>query len=90
MWNRPPKPDNELSDPPARREMTIEDLRRAAECSRDRDDSLLKGQAWDEPAPAPKPPARTFGQLPDLHVPEDFDEPLTDAENAVWEADSAD
>jgi hypothetical protein len=34
--------------------------------------------------------SRTFGQLPDLHVPEDFDEPLTDAENAVWEADSAD
>jgi hypothetical protein len=33
---------------------------------------------------------RVASELPVLHVPEDFDEPLTDAENAVWEADSAD
>ncbi|MFA5607481.1 MAG: hypothetical protein WDA07_09870 [Leucobacter sp.] len=58
--------------------------------SADLGDSALIGAAMDEPVSASKLPARTFGQLPDLHVPEDFDEPLTDAENAVWEADSAD
>ncbi len=31
---------------------------------------------------------RKFGQLPALVVPEDFDEPLPDAELAAWEGDS--
>jgi len=31
---------------------------------------------------------RRFGQLPTLTVPEDFDDPLPDAELAVWEGDS--
>ena len=70
--------------------MRTDDARRAAEHCRDLGDSALIGAAMDEPVSASKLPMRTFGQLPDLHVPEDFDEPLTDAENAVWEADSAD
>lgn len=38
---------------------------------------------------SPTPP-RQFGQLPDLAVPDDFDEPLPPSEAAVWEApDSA-
>jgi hypothetical protein len=42
-------------------------------------------QAWDEPAPAQKSEVvPTFGQLPNIHVSEDFDEPLPDAEIAVW------
>jgi hypothetical protein len=71
--------------------MTTDDLRRAAERCRDLDDSALMAQAWDKPTPTLKPPvARTFGQLPNVRVPEDFDEPLPDAVIAVWEADSAD
>ena len=70
--------------------MTTDDLRRAAEGCRHLDDSALMAQAWDEPAPAPEPPVRTFGQLPDLHSSEGFDGPLPVAENAVWEADSVD
>lgn len=31
-------------------------------------------------------PPRHFGQLPDLAVPDDFDEPLPPGEAAVWEA----
>lgn len=34
---------------------------------------------------SPTPPRR-FGQLPDLAVPNDFDEPLPPTESAVWEA----
>lgn len=34
---------------------------------------------------SPTPP-RQFGQLPDLAVPDDFDEPLPTSEAAVWEA----
>ncbi|WP_155929013.1 hypothetical protein [Mycolicibacterium sp. CBMA 234] len=30
---------------------------------------------------------RTFGQLPDLMVPDDFDEALPPAESAAWESD---
>ena len=51
---------------------------------------MTTGQASDEPVSAPKSPVRTFGQLPDMHLPEDFDEPLPDAEIAFWEADSID
>lgn len=65
--------------------MRTDDPRRAAEHCRDIGDSALIGAATDEPVSASRLPVRTFGQLPDLHVPEDFDEPLTDAENAVWE-----
>jgi prevent-host-death family protein len=31
------------------------------------------------------PVPRTFGQLPNLVVPKDFDEPLPDAELAAWD-----
>ena len=34
------------------------------------------------------PRPRKFGQLPALVVPDDFDEPLPEAEIAAWEADS--
>jgi hypothetical protein len=37
--------------------------------------------------PSTKSP-RTFGQLPSLGVPENFDDPLPDAEIAAWERDS--
>jgi hypothetical protein len=70
--------------------MTPDDLRRAAERCRDLDDSALMAKAWDEPAPTLQPPVvRTFGRLPNISVSEEFDEPLPDAEIAVWEADSA-
>lgn len=51
---------------------------------------MTTGQASDEPATASKPPVRTFGQIPDIHVSDDFDEPLPDAEIGFWEADSTD
>ena len=35
-----------------------------------------------------QPVRRTFGQLPTLVVPDDFDEPLPDAEIEAWEARS--
>jgi prevent-host-death family protein len=35
-----------------------------------------------------QPARRTFGQLPTLAVPDDFDEPLPDAEIEAWEARS--
>lgn len=35
------------------------------------------------------PTPRQFGQLPNLTVPGDFDEPLPDAELAHWEGDVA-
>lgn len=82
--------NHEFSDPSEFQGMRADDPRRAAEHCRDLSDSALIGAAMDEPVSASKLPVRTFGQLPDLQVPEDFDEPLTDAENAVWEADSAD
>lgn len=47
---------------------------------------MATGQASDEPATS-KPPERTFGQLPDIHFSDDFDEPLPDAEIVPWEAD---
>ena len=59
--------------------MRADDARRAAEHCRDLGDSALIGAAMDEPVSASKLPVRTFGQLPNLHVPEDFDEPLTDS-----------
>jgi prevent-host-death family protein len=34
------------------------------------------------------PRPRRFGQLPALVVPDDFDEPLPEAEIAAWESDS--
>jgi prevent-host-death family protein len=34
------------------------------------------------------PRPRKFGQLPALAVPDDFDEPLPDAEIAAWQGDS--
>ena len=34
------------------------------------------------------PRPRRFGQLPALTVPDDFDEPLRDAEIAAWEGNS--
>lgn len=36
--------------------------------------------------PLPPTPPRHFGQLPDLAVPDDFDEPLPPSEAAAWEA----
>jgi hypothetical protein len=91
MCNQPPATNHEFSDPSERQGMTTDDLRRAAEGCRDLDDSALMAQAWDEPAPALESEVvRTFGQLPNIHVSGDFDEPLPDAEIAVWEADSAD
>lgn len=35
-------------------------------------------------------PDRTFGQSPDLVIPDDFDAPLPDDELASWGATSAD
>jgi prevent-host-death family protein len=35
-----------------------------------------------------EPRPRRFGQLPALTVPDDFDEPLPDAEIAAWEGNS--
>ena len=37
------------------------------------------------PNPPVQPVARKFGQLPNLVVPKDFDDPLPDAELAAWE-----
>lgn len=42
------------------------------------------GDAGSE-LPLPLTPPRRFGQLPDLAVPDDFDEPLPPTEAAVWE-----
>lgn len=42
------------------------------------------GDAGSE-LPLPHTPPRRFGQLPDLAVPDDFDEPLPPTEAAVWE-----
>lgn len=42
------------------------------------------GDAGSELSLPPTPPRR-FGQLPDLAVPDDFDEPLPPTEAAVWE-----
>lgn len=38
--------------------------------------------------PSPASPRR-FGQLPDLKVSDDFDEPLPRSEVAIWEASDA-
>ncbi|BBX69971.1 hypothetical protein MPSYJ_34320 [Mycolicibacterium psychrotolerans] len=35
------------------------------------------------------PTPRTFGQLPNLSVPADFDEPLPDSELARWEGEES-
>ena len=35
-----------------------------------------------------RPVPRRFGQLPNLRVPDDFNEPLPDAEMAEWEGNS--
>jgi prevent-host-death family protein len=35
-----------------------------------------------------RPVPRRFGQLPTLRVPDDFDEPLPEAELAAWEGNS--
>lgn len=91
MCTQPPKVNRERSNPSAHDGMTTDDLRRAVERCRDLDDSTLTAQAWDKPSPPAKPPgARIFGQAPNIRVPEDFDEPLPDAEIDAWEADSAD
>ena len=45
------------------------------------------GRAVAVLAPA-EPRPRRFGQLPALTVPDDFDEPLPDAELAAWEGNS--
>ncbi len=45
------------------------------------------GRAVAVLAPA-HPRARRFGQLPALVVPDNFDEPLPDAEIAAWEGNS--
>lgn len=42
------------------------------------------GDAGSE-LPLPPTPPRRFGQLPDLAIPDDFDEPLPSTEAAVWE-----
>lgn len=38
---------------------------------------------------SPAPPRR-FGQLPDLAVPDDFDDPLPETELATWEGRASD
>lgn len=88
MCNQTPSTNNEFSDPSTRKRITTDDLRRAAERCRDLDDSALMAQAWDEPA-LTRPGLRTFGQLPNIDVPEDFDGPLSGGEVAAWEGDSA-
>jgi hypothetical protein len=69
--------------------MTTDDLRRAADHCQDLDDPALMAQAWNEPAPRQERSAtdsrRELGQLPNLYVPDDFDDPLSDTETAAWE-----
>ena len=45
----------------------------------------MTNEGGDDTGLEPTSPRR-FGQLPDLGVPDDFDEPLPQSEVAVWEA----
>jgi hypothetical protein len=72
--------------------MTVDHLRRAADRWRDLSDSMLMTKVWDEPATPDAQSVtnapRRFGQLQNLSVPDNFDDPLPDAEIAAWEGDS--
>jgi hypothetical protein len=73
-------------------EMTVDHLRRAADRWRDLDDPALMAKAWDEPATPDEQPTtaspRRFGQLQSLSIPDNFDDPLLEAEITAWECDS--
>ncbi|MGB3355544.1 MAG: hypothetical protein WBB00_22645 [Mycobacterium sp.] len=47
------------------------------------------GDTGSELPMSPAPPRR-FGQLPDLAVPDDFDDPLPETELATWEGRASD
>jgi hypothetical protein len=42
------------------------------------------------PLPLSSAPPRRFGQLPDLAVPDDFDDPLPETELTTWEGRASD
>jgi hypothetical protein len=87
-------PPKSRRDTPAgmSRQLTVDDLRRAADSWRDLRDPVLMAKAWDEPVTSDVQPAtnspRRFGQLRSLSVPDTFDEPLPDAEIGTWEGNS--
>jgi hypothetical protein len=86
----PPKSSHDRSaDTP--QTTTVEHLRRVADRWRDMSDPVLMAKAWDEPAPSDVQPAtnstRRFGQLENLAVPDNFDDPLPDTEITAWEGD---
>jgi hypothetical protein len=68
--------------------MRAEQLRRTADACRDLDDPTLMAKAWDEPVTLDMQAAtntpRQFGQLQDLSVSDNFDNPLPDVEVAAW------
>jgi hypothetical protein len=73
-------------------EVKVEDLLRVADNCRDLLDPTVMAKAWDEPTTpdvqlAPTSPRR-FGLLPNFAVSDTFDDPLPEAEIAVWEDDS--
>jgi hypothetical protein len=91
-------------DVSARRQwLTVDDLRRLAQACRDLDDPVVMAKAWDGPhdtregvraadsmhetAPTMKHP-RSFGQLPNLAVPDTVDDPLPDTEIDAWEGNA--
>ncbi|HZN80868.1 MAG TPA: ASCH domain-containing protein [Mycobacterium sp.] len=72
--------------------VTADDLRPAAEGRQDLSDAPSMANTSDSPlTPDVRPSTnspRRFGQLPSLKVPDNFDDPLPDAETAAREVDS--
>ena len=70
---------------------TVSDPRRAADRWRDLSDAELTARLWDEPATPDvqlvTSSVRRFGQLQNLSVPDNLDDPLSDAGIAAWEGD---
>jgi hypothetical protein len=72
--------------------ITVDGLGRAAKSDENLSDAASMANAGDTSVtpdvhPSTKSP-RTFGQFPSLGVPENFDDPLPDAEIVAWEGDS--
>ena len=61
----------------------VDDVRRPATSGKNLSDASVTADGH----PSTRSPRR-FGQLPSLGVPDNFDDPLPDAEIAAWEGDS--
>jgi hypothetical protein len=66
--------------------VTLEHLRRFGDTYSDLGDPTIMTRAW-RLMPARR--HRSFGQLPGMHVPDDFDAPLPETEIAAWQDNSS-